>query len=614
MADASKRDRHKRAILLSVPSKDWEEVAMALTHEAKNLYNTITFLIRQVVSAYDYVSETKTSVLKDDLHQNQRDVIAAFNAMVGQINAKRIAKAKSENQDKVRLLTELTPTMSVSPLNVVLNVTLLDNVVRGWTDGDGHRVYRRLPAASAQQVVRSVIDAWKATLSAISDWAKHPEKYTGRPGFPRFLHKNGHFPLEIPFAMMTKGFPKPRTFLRLDRLGDRSEALQEAFYAHDLRTAVTHACRKRGWDVFHPQHLRIVEKAGRIKIEAVVDLIAEYPEGSFLKRAYALHGEALCAFKKDSERAKFLLDLAREEGSLRMAGIDFGETNVATVAFSTGRRALVHSGQRPNELVAHYNVLIDARKTELATSRMKELQRLKAEVLEKGEKLPKHLSIELRQEQAAVFADPLLRSLLSRLDGKRSDLEHKITTDIVARCVRDGIHVVVVGQNKLMKQGKDWGSKANRKSHAIAHARLLSLLRYKLEKHGVAVFTTEESYTSKSSFVDGDVLKVYAKKEKAEQDTETADTDARPEGEASSPAEAAYSGRRSTSNRNWYTRHNAGGNGLPSRVHADVNGAFNIIRKIFKSFRYGPGLSLKFDVRRISPRLGAVAPLSCLTG
>ncbi len=259
MADASKRDRHKRAILLSVPSKDWEEVAMALTHEAKNLYNTITFLIRQVVSAYDYVSETKTSVLKDDLHQNQRDVIAAFNAMVGQINAKRIAKAKSENQDKVRLLTELTPTMSVSPLNVVLNVTLLDNVVRGWTDGDGHRVYRRLPAASAQQVVRSVIDAWKATLSAISDWAKHPEKYTGRPGFPRFLHKNGHFPLEIPFAMMTKGFPKPRTFLRLDRLGDRSEALQEAFYAHDLRTAVTHACRKRGWDVFHPQHLLLDE-------------------------------------------------------------------------------------------------------------------------------------------------------------------------------------------------------------------------------------------------------------------------------------------------------------------------------------------------------------------
>ena len=43
------------------------------------------------------------------------------------------------------------------------------------------------------------------------------------------------------------------------------------------------------------QHLRIVEKGGRVKIEVVVDLVAEYPEGSFLKRAYDQHGEALGA-------------------------------------------------------------------------------------------------------------------------------------------------------------------------------------------------------------------------------------------------------------------------------------------------------------------------------
>jgi hypothetical protein len=82
---------------------------------------------------------------------------------------------------------------------------------------------------------------------------------------------------------------------------------------------------------------------------------------------------------------------------------------------------------------------------------------------------------------------------------------------------------------------------------------------------------------------------------------------------ASSEAEprdtVAYSGKRSASNRNWFIRHNAAGGKL-SRVHADVNGAFNIIRKVFIGFRYHAGLSLKFNVRRISPYLGAVAPRS----
>jgi len=164
--------------------------------------------------------------------------------------------------------------------------------------------------------------------------------------------------------------------------------------------------------------------------------------------------------------------------------------------------------------------------------------------------------------------------------------------------------VIVVGRNKRMKTERGHGTAANRAAHAFAHARLLAHLRYKAEAHGIAVVTTEESYTSKTSFVDNDELRTY-KQAKTEEDCVG-------EERSSEPA-VAYSGRRSASNRTWFIRHNAG-SGRLSRVHADVNGAFNIIRKVFAGFRYHAGLSLKFNVRRISPRLGAVAPLSCQSG
>jgi putative transposase len=593
-------DRHVRTIVLPSPSKDWERAALALTHEAKNLYNSVTFLIRQINSAYRRDEETGTYVRIEALHHNQIEVITAFNDMIETINTKRSAK------EDAKVLPKLVNTMALSPLSLALDVTLLDNVARRWADADGDIVYRRVPSSSAQQVVRSAIDVWKASLSAMKDWARDPAKYTGRPQLPSFKDKNGHFPLEVPYGVMVKGFPRPKSLPRLQALGDASQDLLELFYAHDLRAAVSVGCQKRGWDEFRPQHLRIIERAGRIRIEAVVDLTASYPEGSFLKRMFGLHGEEMREHKNSNQREAFILAMIRDASvgdGLRVGGVDVGEKNIAALAFSTGHRAMVHSGERPIAIVGKYNALLDALKAKLASPRMKELQRLKSELEEKGEKLDKVSFVELRREQGKVFADPLHRSLLSRLDRIKSDLEHKITTDMVDRCVKNGIDVLVVGRNKGMKAGNAWGAKRNREAHVFAHARFLALLRYKAEKHGIAVVTVEESYTSKSSFVDNDVLKTYSE----EKQTKTVEDGASPEAEPRDTV--AYSGKRSASNRNWFYRHNAAGGKL-SRVHADVNGAFNIIRKVFTSFRYHAGLSLKFNVRRISPYLGAVGPRS----
>lgn len=203
----------KRVLKLAVPDKEWAVVALALTREAKNLYNTCTFLIRQINSAYVYDPENRNYRLQDELHEHQRDAIAAFNQIIDTVNAKR----KLKQNDKTRFVTPLEPVMATSPLYVALDVTVLENVAKSHIDHEGQIVYRRLPGAAAQQVVGSVIDAWKASLASQRDFAKHPGKYTGRPQFPGFQPKDGNFPLEMPFANMTRGLPKPAV---LKALGD----------------------------------------------------------------------------------------------------------------------------------------------------------------------------------------------------------------------------------------------------------------------------------------------------------------------------------------------------------------------------------------------------------
>jgi len=591
----------KRVLRLAIPDREWANVALALMHEAKNLYNTCTFLIRQINSAYVFDGETKVYRLKDDLHEHQREALISFNRIIDQVNVKRRLK----QSEKTRFVFSLEPVMTVAPLYIALDVTILDNVVKNHVDHEGQIVYRRLPASAAQQVVRSVIDVWKASLAAQRDFARNPDKYTGRPQFPGFKAKEGHFPLEIPYAMMTRGFPRP---VKLQELAGASIQDQERFYAHDLKKSAVSACEKRGWTNAKLQHIRIVaDGVNKVKIETVVSINQTYPVGSFLYRLTQDHQADFHGVKTVEAQEKFILSMVSDDRQcLRIAGIDFGQTNIATIGFSTGHRAVVHSGERPNEIVDRYHKLMDKRLAACATPRMKELQRLQQQLSEKDEKLSKAQRIELRQEQKRGFSDPEYRALSARLNRIKSDFEHKISTDIVAQCVKNKIDLIVIGKNKGWKSDIDSGAAENRRFHAIAHARLISLIRYKAEAHGVGVVTTEESYTSQSSFIDGDELPVHAKvktkKEKSQTTTE-ADIPFR---------QHNFSGKRSAKNRTWFVRHNVVAQERFAKVHADVNGAFNIIRKVFSNFRHHAGLTYKFTVRWISPRRGAVVPIDCL--
>jgi putative transposase len=125
---------------------------------------------------------------------------------------------------------------------------------------------------------------------------------------------------------------------------------------------------------------------------------------------------------------------------------------------------------------------------------------------------------------------------------------HTASRRIIDVLVAEGIGTLMIGKNLLWKQEANLGRRTNQTFVSIPHARFIEMLTYKAELVGIQVRITEESYTSKASFLDADPLPVY--------------------GAQDIPA---FSGRRVK--RGLYPA------GDGRHINADVNGAYNIIRK-----------------------------------
>lgn len=172
------------------------------------------------------------------------------------------------------------------------------------------------------------------------------------------------------------------------------------------------------------------------------------------------------------------------------------------------------------------------------------------------------------------------------------------------------IDVLVIGHNKLWKDGSEMGRKQNRRFHSAAHTRLFELLRYKCLQAGILIVETEESYTSRKSFALNEDLPVKGE-ESAPKDAE--EQERQPAKEDTPPAVAPVKLRQKRRVRRGQgkKRHELTSEGAPpgwEKIHADLNGALNIIRKVFKRFRQHGRLSPKFWLYWLSPKFG-LAPM-----
>lgn len=122
---------------------------------------------------------------------------------------------------------------------------------------------------------------------------------------------------------------------------------------------------------------------------------------------------------------------------------------------------------------------------------------------------------------------------------------HNASKKIVDYLIANNIGTVVIGNNKLWKTKVDMGKKNNQSFVSIPHARLIEMIEYKCLLVGIAVMLTEESHTSKCSFIDHEPIEHHDR----------------------------YLGNRK--HRGLFVSREK------IRLNADCNGSGNIIRKVF---------------------------------
>lgn len=86
---------------------------------------------------------------------------------------------------------------------------------------------------------------------------------------------------------------------------------------------------------------------------------------------------------------------------------------------------------------------------------------------------------------------------------------HTASRRLINLLVAEGIGTLVIGKNPHWKQEVEMGKRNNQQFVCIPHARFIAMLTYKAELVGIRVIVTEESYTSKCSFLDSEPIKKH---------------------------------------------------------------------------------------------------------
>ena len=199
-----------------------------------------------------------------------------------------------------------------------------------------------------------------------------------------------------------------------------------------------------------------------------------------------------------------------KEESTKIIGIDLGLNNLMAVQNNVGLKPFVVNGKPLKAFNNYYNM-----KKSSIQSELKKVNGL-------------DWSVKLNQ-------------LTMKRDNKIDDYFHNASRYIVNYCIENNIDTVVIGKNDKWKQE----FKNQRNFVQIPLEKLINKLQYKLRDIGIKVILTEESYTSKASFIDNDEMK----------------------------KDIEFSGKRVK--RGLYQTNKG------VLINADVNGASNIMRKVF---------------------------------
>lgn len=139
--------------------------------------------------------------------------------------------------------------------------------------------------------------------------------------------------------------------------------------------------------------------------------------------------------------------------------------------------------------------------------------------------------------------------LTRKRNHKIDDYMHKASKYLIDYAIENNFNTIVIGKNKGWKQKSSMSKQVNQSFVGIPHMKFIQMVQYKAQNIGINVILTEESYTSGTSFLDNEV-----------------------------PIKENYD-----KSRRVYRGLFVSNKGI--KINADVNGAYQIMRKVFPNMK-----------------------------
>lgn len=160
--------------------------------------------------------------------------------------------------------------------------------------------------------------------------------------------------------------------------------------------------------------------------------------------------------------------------SKNIVGIDLGVNNFVTISNNIGVRSIVINGKGIKSYNKHWNKKVAKCKSLLKTNN-------------------------------GVNWSKNLEKLYTKRYNKMEYYMHKSSKTIIDYCKGVGADTLVLGINKGWKQNSKMSKVVNQTFIQIPYDSLINKLAYKCENEGIVFITTEESFTSGTSFLDNEL-------------------------------------------------------------------------------------------------------------
>ena len=313
--------------------------------------------------------------------------------------------------------------------------------------------YKNCMSQPANCVLRRVDDAWKSYFASIKDWKTNKKKYLGMPKLPDYLKPNGRYVWEI---------PNNTCYIKDGYVKFRMKILQK----REFKTSVKGRLLQ----------VRFVPR-GTCYVMEIVTEIEINPE-----------------FKQPN----------------RIAGIDLGVDNFATISNNIGIKPIIINGRGIKSINQFYN------------------------------KQRAYYMGKLGEHKWSNRLDAITMKRFNRV----KNFMHHASNKVIQYCKDNEIDTVVCGLNQKWKQRQNIGKRNNQNMQSIPFNMFIRQLEYKCQEHGINFITTDEAYTSGTSFLDNEL-----------------------------PTKANYNKSRRKHRGLFESTHGS--------INADVNGSLQIIKKVF---------------------------------